>query len=339
MTSNQDDLTLALSRYLTSRTQHVVQVRNLVRLSEGWETDVYGFDALGWRGGRRVLRLFFGEGAGSTALHEYASMELLARAGYPVPAVELVEADNAALGRAFIIMEQVDGAPLTKRLRESEPAVREQSLDQFCQLLAALHGLEWAHLPGAASVPTFTIAQQFALWSSYQHRYPLRTIGEATEWLGAASAQVTPQPFGLVHWDFHPENVLVDTDDQLWVIDWTQFQATDVRFDLAWTLVLLASQQSAESAEAVRVRYATLRGWDQRKSQDEMQFFEAAACAKRLVSVLVSIRYGADALGMRPGAETIMTSQLPRIEAVYRRWLALTGMPLIEMEELLAAHL
>ncbi len=339
MTSNQDDLASALSRYLTSRLGQVVQVKNLVRLSEGWETDVYGFDALEWRGGRHVLRLFFGEGAGPTALHEYASMELLARAGYPVPAVELVEADNAALGRAFIIMEQVDGAPLTKRLRESEPAVREQALDQFCHLLATLHGLEWAHLSGAASVPAFTIAQQFARWSNYLHRYPVRTIGEVVEWLLAASAQVTPQPLGLVHWDFHPENVLVDGNDQPWVIDWTQFQATDVRFDLAWTLVLLASQQSMESAEAVRVRYATLRGWDQRASHDEMQFFEAAACAKRLVSVLVSIRYGADTLGMRPGAESIMNSQLPRIATVYRRWLALTGMPLVEMEELLASHL
>lgn len=339
MTCNQDDLASALSRYLTSRTGQVVQVSNLVRLSEGWETDVYGFDALGLRGGRRVLRLFFGEGAGPTALHEYTSMELLDHAGYPVPAVELVEADTAALGRAFIIMEEVDGAPLTKRLRESEPALRAQALEQFCQLLATLHGLEWAHLPGAASVPTFTIAQQFALWSSYQHRYPLRTIGEVTEWLSAASAQVTPQPLGLVHWDFHPENVLVDANDQPWVIDWTQFQATDVRFDLAWTLVLLASQQSMESAEAVRVRYATLRGWDQCTSHDEMQFFEAAACAKRLVSVLVSIRYGADALGMRPGAESIMNRQLPRIAIVYRQWLALTGMPLVEMEELLAAHL
>jgi hypothetical protein len=70
-----------------------------------------------------------------------------------------------------------------------------------------------------------------------------------------------------------------------------------------------------------------------------MRFFEAAACLKRLVSVLVSMRHGADALGMRPGAETIMSSRLSRIARVYQQWLSLTATPLSDMEELLAEHL
>ena len=65
----------------------------------------------------------------------------------------------------------------------------------------------------------------------------------------------------------------------------------------------------------------------------------AAGCAKRLLSVLISIQRGADALGMRPGAEAIMSRQLPRIAVVYRLWLAITALPLPDVEELLAEHL
>ena len=49
--------------------------------------------------------------------------------------------------------------------------------------------------------------------------------------------------------------------------------------------------------------------------------------------------HGADALGMRPGAEANMRGALPSIAQVYHRWLELTAVPLVEAEALLAAHL
>jgi aminoglycoside phosphotransferase (APT) family kinase protein len=159
------------------------------------------------------------------------------------------------------------------------------------------------------------------------------------KWLEDASGDVKPQPLGLVHWDFHHENILVNEAERAWVIDWTQFQATDTRFDVAWTLVLLASERDAETAQQARKGYAALCGWDEAAMREELAFFEAAACAKRLVSVLISIQQGAGAMGMRPGAEAIMSSRLPRIALVYQQWLALTATPLSELEELLAAHL
>src|SRR4051794_38216811 len=161
----------------------------------------------------------------------------------------------------------------------------------------------------------------------------------ALDWLHKASDSVTAQPLGLVHWDFHHENVLVDAQNRPWVIDWTQFQATDIRFDLAWTLILLASERDAATSEAVRNEYFRQRGWLEIEVAGDLQFFEAGACTKRLLSVLISLGSGAGAIGMRPGAEAIMSSRLSRFAIVYRRWLALTATPLPEIEELLAGHL
>ena len=337
--TNQDELVEALSRYLTEYTGQRQPVHELRRISDGWESDVYAFDAPAWSPSGQVLRLYFGAQAGPTALHEYRSLELLARAGYPVPRVDLVEPDAAALGRPFLIMERVGGVSLMQRWRNPDPTVRTQAMEQFCSLLATLHGLEWAHLPGAEKVPTFAIAQQLLMWRRHLSSNPIPAFEKAMAWLEAASNEVKPQSLGVVHWDFHPDNILVSEVGRAWVIDWTQFQATDVRFDLAWTLVLLASHQDLATAQSVRSRYAEVRGWDEAAIHEEMAFFEAAACAKRLLSVLISIQRGADALGMRPGAEAIMSRQLPRIAAVYRLWLAITALPLPDVEELLAEHL
>jgi hypothetical protein len=70
-----------------------------------------------------------------------------------------------------------------------------------------------------------------------------------------------------------------------------------------------------------------------------MEFFEAAACLKRLISVLISLQQGPDSLGMRPGAEAIMSGRLARFAVLYKHWLSLTATPLSDFEELLAAHL
>ena len=333
------DLTAALASYLSAHTGKPVQVAGLRRISDGWESDVYAFDAPEWQRDGHILRLYFGEYAGDKALHEYRTLKLLAQAGYPVPRVDLVERSTEPLGRAFLMMERVEGISLGNRLRDADPAVRGQEMARFCALLAQLHTLAWEHLPGAGEVPTVSIEGQLAHWERLTVQSPLDSAALAIAWLRAASAQVSPQPMGLLHWDFHHENILVDAAGKAYVIDWTQFQASDVRFDLAWTLVLLASERDAETAEAVRVGYLAQRGWDEEQVAPELCFFEAAACAKRLLSVLISLRAGADALGMRPGAEAIMSSRLSRIAIVYRRWLELTQTPLADVEQMLAGHL
>lgn len=337
--STQGELAAGLAAYLAAQMGHPVEITAIQRMSEGWESDVYAFDAPAWRSGTRILRLYFGANAGATSRHEYSALMVLNRAGYPVPRVEWVEPDTEALGRAFLLMERIEGGSMGQRWRDPDPAVREREIVRFCELFARLHTLAWQHLPGAAAVPSYSVQEQLRYWASIGQSLDSETLDVALSWLEEESGTVRDEPLGLVHWDFHHDNILIDRSDQPWVIDWTQFQATDIRFDLAWTLTLLASERDAETADAVRRGYYAARGWDGDAANKEMRFFEAAAAMKRLASVIISLKRGADALGMRPGAEAMMSSRLPRIAIVYRRWLELTALPLAEVEEMLAGHL
>jgi aminoglycoside phosphotransferase (APT) family kinase protein len=341
--STDDQLRAALEGYLAAQVGTRVEVTALRRMSDGWESDVYAFDApafspVGVVGGH-VLRLYYGVEAGPKALHEYHALTLLASAGYPVPRVELVEPSPETFGRSFLIMERVDGVSMGKLWRDPDAEVRRRELERFCALFARLHTLAWQGLPGAEHLPSYMLSQQLDLWKWYGKQFALESINDAMVWLDRTATQVTEQPLGLMHWDFHHENILVGEQDCAWVIDWTQLQVSDVRFDLAWTLVLLASERDVETAHAVRAGYFAQRGWDESQVAEELRFFEAAASLKRLVSVLISLKSGADSLGMRPGAEAIMSSRLGRIAMVYRQWLAITATPLPEMETMLAGHL
>jgi hypothetical protein len=66
-----------------------------------------------------------------------------------------------------------------------------------------------------------------------------------------------------------------------------------------------------------------------------MDFFEVVAGFRRLYSVIASFAFGADKLGMRPGAEEIMRRHKPSLRLVYEMMLPRTGLTIPEVETFL----
>lgn len=331
-----ETLAADLQRYLGQN----ALVRDVTNLSMGWESDVYGFvleNVATGHAGARVLRLYFGEHGAYTAGREAAALRLLRRAGYPVPEVMTAESGAAALGRPFLIMGRAQGELLWSPMLLPGAPQAQAHMTRFCGLLAQLHRLDWAALPAAelARLPRRDVAGQLAFLGEIARRYPLAGIDAGMSWLVARQDAVAAAPLGLIHWDFHPANVLFAPPDQYTVIDWTQAEVCDPRFDLAWTLVLVGTQASWDAADRIRAGYAAQGG----ATTADLDYFVAAACLKRLVSVLIALAHGAERLGMRPSAEAIMTQHLDRIAQVYRRWLEITGLRLAEAERRLAPHL
>jgi hypothetical protein len=100
--------------------------------------------------------------------------------------------------------------------------------------------------------------------------------------------------------------------------------------DLAWTLLLMSTYGSPESRLLVLGEYERIAG----HKVEQIEYFEVAACLRRLFSIVVSLSSGADKLGMRPGAEAMMADGA-HIGRVYARLRERTGIEVPEAEELL----
>ena len=117
------------------------------------------------------------------------------------------------------------------------------------------------------------------------------------------------------------------------VIDWTNFSLTDVRFDLAWTLVLTNSYMGM----AWRDRF--LREYEHQVGQavEQIEYFEVCACARRLFDLAISFFAGAEKMGTRADAIKDMRAQTVPACRVYQMLQDYTGVSVEPFEQLLAS--
>ncbi len=363
-----DDMQSRLQTYCATAfpTRQEVQVSDLTAISSGWESDIYSFavehgPADGRRREEMILRIYPADDAYDKSGHEFHGMSQLHKAGYPVPQVLVLERENSPFDKPFVIMERIKGQVLWPLLFGSPQEKQRELLTLFCKLFVQLHTLEWRsfdypfdYAQGRDQDEPFDHAQDkpfvhdaarydtedpytFVDWwletyRSYLALFPSPGFLAVIEWLEARRDQVPCLRPSLIHLDYHPDNVLLRDDGSAVVIDWTQLDISDSRFDLAWTLVLVSSLEGAKWRHRILQEYERLAG----ARVEQIAYFEVAACAKRLGSVVLSLSYGPEKLGMRPDAATMMQRQMGALKRVYDLLLERTGIRVAEVEEMLA---
>jgi Ser/Thr protein kinase RdoA (MazF antagonist) len=153
------------------------------------------------------------------------------------------------------------------------------------------------------------------------------------DWLIARRDTVPCLRPSPIHWDFHPGNILLGDDGSAKVIDWTQLAISDARFDLAWTLLLIGAYEGSRWREPILREYERLAG----AKVEGLEYFDVYACLKRLFSIIISVKEGAEKLGMRPGAEATMKQQAGAIRRTRDLLLERSGIIVPEVEELLVS--
>ncbi len=318
------------------------EASHLASLSTGWESDVYAFD-LDWgvAGARQhealVLRVYPGNDAYSKSQREFQGMKTLHAAGYPVPRVLALERDASPFGKPFLIMERIDGELLWPRMFGWPTPARKRKLALFCDLFVRLHRLDWRLFADDPAAITRAGSYVFvdgwlAEARSLLGRFNLPDAAAMLDWLQERRERVPCTQPAPVHLDFHPNNILLSRDGAVHVIDWTQIQASDPRFDLAWTLVLVGSYESWAWRDRILAEYERLWG----AKIPELEWFEVAACGRRLFSVIVSLAAGPEALGMRPEAVGLMRKSFGSLRKVHELLADRTGLRLKDTERLLA---
>jgi aminoglycoside phosphotransferase (APT) family kinase protein len=320
------------------------RISDLANISEGWESDMYAFTAESGPVGARqreelILRLYAGEDAYAKSEREFHGMDLLRGAGYPVPKVLALEHEHSPFGRPFLIMEKIDGQLMWRVWFGSPKDKQQELLTLFCELFVRLHALEWrpfvqGETLSDAGAPYALVDRELDRTRPYLARFPIPGFLPVVEWLRERRDLVPCHRPSVIHWDYHPANILLCEDGSAVVIDWTQVEVSDSRFDLAWTLLLVSTNEDKAWHKLILHEYERLAG----NQVEQLAFFETYACLKRLYSVVASLAYGPESLGMRSGAGDIMLRQLEASRRVYDLLRDRTGIQVPEVEELLASE-
>jgi aminoglycoside phosphotransferase (APT) family kinase protein len=144
---------------------------------------------------------------------EYRVLEALGRAGMPVAEVYLLCEDESVIGRAFYVMEFVEGRVLWDQgLPGMNPAERGAIYDEMNRVIAALHSVDHVAI-GLADYgrPGNYFARQIGRWSKqYQasETEKIEAMDRLIEWLpGRIPAG---DETSIVHGDYRLDNLMFD---------------------------------------------------------------------------------------------------------------------------------
>jgi aminoglycoside phosphotransferase (APT) family kinase protein len=160
---------------------------------------------------------------------EFKVMHALAGSDVPVARMHLLCEDESVIGRAFYVMEFVQGRVLwNQALPDMSPAERGAIYDEMNRVIAALHRIDFA-ARGLADYgkPGNYFERQIGRWTrQYQASItePIEAMDRLIDWLPAHIPQSARDEsrIGIVHGDYRLDNLVFHPSEPriLAVLDW-----------------------------------------------------------------------------------------------------------------------
>jgi aminoglycoside phosphotransferase (APT) family kinase protein len=218
---------------------------DLVPLTGGYWAELLAFSLAepppGWPR-ELVLRLMPNA---SVARKETIFQAAVADAGYRTPAVRASGGPSEGLGRAFMVMDRADGAPLLPGL--AGPGALVAGLrqagrmpDALASAMAALHALDPQPVRsklGAVNDIPITLSQMLSMLRDWAVRFQRDDLARAGAWLEDHPRPAEPEV--ICHGDVHPFNVLAD-GSRVTLLDWSACLIAPRLYDVAFTTSMLS---------------------------------------------------------------------------------------------------
>jgi aminoglycoside phosphotransferase (APT) family kinase protein len=250
---------------------HDVQIIGLKQLGGGNARNAWAFDAAWCAGGRQrtercVALCKAGAGQLDAELgREFRVLKAIEAAELPTPRALWLDEHGNWLGMPAFVMARGDGdASILPLLHTAEPAQTRSLTQQFLQIGARLHQVDWQTMgldflvDGAASQAP---RQEIERWQAQYERHrlePLPILASIFEWLRRHLP--IPRPVALVHGDFRLGNFLYREGRVQLLLDWEMAHLGDPLEDIAWAYRQLWSPQAFLPLDAAVAVYATAAG-------------------------------------------------------------------------------
>ncbi|MGN6666413.1 MAG: phosphotransferase [Trinickia sp.] len=205
---------------------------------------------------------------------EYRVMDALIRTDVPVAKMLALCDDEAVIGRAFYVMEYVEGRVLwDPSLPGMSSAERAAIYDEMNRVIAALHSVN----PAAAGLadygkPGNYLARQIARWSKQyeaSETEPIEAMHRLIEWLPAHAPAGADERVAIVHGDYRLDNLIFHPSEPriLAVLDWELSTLGDPIVDFAYHCM-------AWHVDPAQFRGIAGLSWDTLGIPDERRYVE-----------------------------------------------------------------
>ena len=210
-----------------------VEVTGLRQLSGGASRESWDIQVRAGDHAERRLILLRDAGGRAQAPEKNIAVEaaaMIAARAAGVPVAELSDYGDGALGRAYLLMERLDGETIPRRLLRDDAyaAARPGLAHRLGEVLARIHLVDPGTIPGLPTVDA--LGQLTGLYESFAEPRPALEIG--LRWL--AGHRPPPAADTLVHGDFRTGTLMVGPDGRHGVLDWDLAHRGDPRQDLGW---------------------------------------------------------------------------------------------------------
>jgi len=209
------------------------------------------------------------------------------------------------------------------------------TLLRFGTLLAQLHQLDWRSFIENSGVyektPLRFLDEIISGYRSLYTKYGLRGFLQIGDWLDTHQQDISVRP-AVIHQDFHANNVLLCSHEQLFVIDWTQFAVFDYRIDLAWTLLIMGDLGNPEWKKPILDAYTSIAN----APIEHLDYFHVMVAMKLLASTVISFTFSPQEVGLRAETANLSKKQLSIYKQLSQRIRNITGLTVPEIEDVLA---
>jgi len=326
-----------LVEYLDSENMHRTNhtVKNINEINMGWETELFTFESIFNEDDAQghedlVLRIFSGDNAATKSSKEFYLMKRLDEVGYPVPPVYYLETSGDVIGKPFIIMKRIIGKTLDASFQnETEEELRD-GISKLISLFADLHKLD---ISVFMDVPYLSAFQSIQEIIDYYEKIKAQApwMSPLLDWIKANKPSESQEYLSLCHMDYHGMNVMIDEQNQPYVIDWGASMICDSRMDLAWTLLLYNTFGGSMFRAPLIETYENLGG-----KTGSLEFFEVTAATRR-IDDFVKVAAGSASAGLKPDVLDLMKQQKDHFLNVHDFLEKRTGFRLSKFDELLAS--
>ncbi|MCL2387732.1 MAG: aminoglycoside phosphotransferase family protein [Defluviitaleaceae bacterium] len=244
------------------------------KLIDGWQSEICLIEAAD---GQCYVRKNYSEAvyisSPTIISEEWDALVFLHDRGYSVPTPVRKDANG-------IYMQYIENGALWEVYGKSDKTSKQELMQKYAKLLYDLHEIDVSSIPYNGRF----VENELAEIRNIIEKHKLNDYFEILHKLESESANIAEQPLAFIHRDYHPWNVLVDTNDKLYAID-IFFTQGDYRFDVGWAYAHMkrtaTDPEFVEFAENFLSEYLKLKP----EANVDFEFFKQLANLRWLANV------------------------------------------------------